>query len=376
VSALAPVRSVVDLFEAVLPTALGVCPTDAATGRCVFEITGEGGGLWSIDLTGPRIVAGELPGWDCRVSATADDILALFGDTRLAQTLVWQGRLRVEGDTQPLRRIVTAVARSGGSVDPDYDGYYTALARLLPHPAFTFMNHGYHPEEADGGGHVDLTPHAVAEALVERVTAGMAIEGRDLLDIGCGRGGPLAHVARRHRPRVAVGIDANPHQIELCRRDHRGQSLRFLVADACHLPLSDGAFDAAVSIESSHCYADRQVFLRELARVLRPGGTVGYVDVFNRPDGAETDAWLGRDTHFRIDEHVDLTTGAVRAIETNGEGFAAMLADMADLRLGNLAIITHLIREENEMYRARFVSGQLQYLFWRLTRTEASHVGH
>ena len=49
--------------------------------------------------------------------------------------------------------------------------------------------------------------------------------------------------------------------------------------DAENLPFEDNSFDAIINVESSHCYGNVEQFLREVHRVLRPGGDFLFVDL-------------------------------------------------------------------------------------------------
>jgi arsenite methyltransferase len=114
----------------------------------------------------------------------------------------------------------------------------------------------------------------------------------DLLDVGCGRGAVLLAAARRLPEGHAVGVDL------WRRRDQTGNTrtaaernavaegvadrVEFLDADARALPLPDASFDVVVSSLTLHNIAEtdqRAQALREVARVLRPGGRLRIVDV-------------------------------------------------------------------------------------------------
>lgn len=62
--------------------------------------------------------------------------------------------------------------------------------------------------------------------------------------------------------------------------------MRFVHGDAEELPFEDGSVDLLVNIESSHTYPDLGKFLREVERVLRPGGLLTHIDVFTRQRSA------------------------------------------------------------------------------------------
>jgi SAM-dependent methyltransferase len=95
-----------------------------------------------------------------------------------------------------------------------------------------------------------------------------------LLDAGCGTGANLAHLPGSG---LRVGIDRAPEALALARR--RGLSV-LVRGDVSSLPFADGCFDAAISISVIYhqWVADPAAALRELRRVLRPGGLV-LVDV-------------------------------------------------------------------------------------------------
>jgi ubiquinone/menaquinone biosynthesis C-methylase UbiE len=105
--------------------------------------------------------------------------------------------------------------------------------------------------------------------------------GMELLDCGCGPGSITVGLARYVAPGRVVGIDINPSQIELAQTSAADQSvsnLRFETADIYRLPFPDGAFDAVFSTSVLMYLSDPVAALREIQRVLKPGGVVGIRD--------------------------------------------------------------------------------------------------
>ena len=101
-------------------------------------------------------------------------------------------------------------------------------------------------------------------------------EGMQVLDVGCGVGGPMANLAR-HTGASFVGINLNPYQIARAKqltKDLQDQC-RFIHADFMQIPEADEQFDAAYDIGSTIHAGDKVGVFREVLRVLRPGACFG-----------------------------------------------------------------------------------------------------
>lgn len=99
-----------------------------------------------------------------------------------------------------------------------------------------------------------------------------AFAGQRLLEVGCGMGTDLLQFARGGA-RV-TGVDLTPRSIETSRRhlELYGQRGDFALTDAEKLPFADESFDVAYSNGVLHHTPDTAEAVREIHRVLRPGG--------------------------------------------------------------------------------------------------------
>jgi SAM-dependent methyltransferase len=106
--------------------------------------------------------------------------------------------------------------------------------------------------------------------------------GKDVLDAGCGVGygaEVLAAAARR-----VVGVDVDADAIAYARRRYAAPNVDFVEADLLALGFRDASFDVVCSFETVEHVADRVRYLKEMRRVLRPGG----VFVLSTPHARET----------------------------------------------------------------------------------------
>jgi SAM-dependent methyltransferase len=107
----------------------------------------------------------------------------------------------------------------------------------------------------------------VAQAFVR---AGSLAPTARLLEIGVGTGRIALPLARRVGE--YIGVDISAAMMGKLRARLDGQPIRLIQADAAHLPLADGVFDAAIAVHVFHLVGDAAAALREAARILRPGG--------------------------------------------------------------------------------------------------------
>lgn len=112
--------------------------------------------------------------------------------------------------------------------------------------------------------------------------------GEQVLDLGCGIGGPARYFAAAHGCRV-TGVDLTEEFIRtaeaLTRRCGLADRVAFRHASALALPFPDGSFDAATLIHVGMNIADKPALFREARRVLRPGARFGVYDLMRVGEG-------------------------------------------------------------------------------------------
>lgn len=143
-----------------------------------------------------------------------------------------------------------------------------------------FANYGYWTRD-------DLSLQQAAEALTELVATSAGLRPGDaVLDVGTGYGAGAVVYARRCRPASIVGIDITPVRIEEGLNYVAGHGLSDVITlqlgSATALAFADARFDKVVSVECAFHFDTRVDFLREAARVLKPGGTLALTDIIPR----------------------------------------------------------------------------------------------
>ena len=132
--------------------------------------------------------------------------------------------------------------------------------------------------------------HDYDGALTKQIVAGRTAEthgafilphlraGMTLLDCGCGPGTITAGLARKTAPGHVTGVDREDSQLELARA-HAAElglaNVSFENTDAYDLPYEDSRFDAVFSHAMLEHMTDPLAILKEMRRVLKPGGLVG-----------------------------------------------------------------------------------------------------
>jgi len=111
------------------------------------------------------------------------------------------------------------------------------------------------------------------------------IKNKEIVEIGCGNGIQALYVNNKYNPSKITGIDLNKANIEIANNERKiakVKNVRFIVDDAQNLTqIPSESADVLLNIESAFHYPDKSAFLKEVHRVLRPGGYFLIADILS-----------------------------------------------------------------------------------------------
>lgn len=157
---------------------------------------------------------------------------------------------------------------------------------------------------AAAGNYVASAVHAKGNDLTRLVELARLRGDERVLDVATGGG----HTALAFSPHVreVVASDLTPDMLAAAEEFIRGQGIenvRFEQADAEALPFANGSFDVVVCRIAAHHFPDPESFVREAARVLKPGGRF-LLDDNVAPENPELDEFMNRFEKWRDPGHV------------------------------------------------------------------------
>jgi SAM-dependent methyltransferase len=173
--------------------------------------------------------------------------------------------------------------------------------------------------------------YVLSQAVADlRALAGPDLPGsfNRLMDIGCGQGLAFQLVEKHFSPRAIVGVDVDPRMAAVARKTAQGCKVpvEVRVGSVTRLDLPDASVDAILCHQLIHHVANQQGALRELHRVLAPGGYLflsesceSFINTwtvrwfFRHPEGVQRPAEgyvkLVREAGFEVQErHIHTST--------------------------------------------------------------------
>jgi SAM-dependent methyltransferase len=146
-----------------------------------------------------------------------------------------------------------------------------------------FINYGYIPTNTPQSSIFPVDESVFNYQFVKlflEVIGKNDLNGMDVLEVGCGRGGNLKTALKFFAPKSLVGLDLCLENIVFCKQRYRlYENMNFLVGDAEYLPFTNSCFDVLINIESALHYQDIDKFFFGAHRVLRNDGVLLYCDL-------------------------------------------------------------------------------------------------
>jgi ubiquinone/menaquinone biosynthesis C-methylase UbiE len=135
----------------------------------------------------------------------------------------------------------------------------------------------------------------VHDAMLAQATAACPVPAT-VLDVGCGTGRLLHKAAACFPSARLTGIDAAADMVRVARAGlPEGAPVQIVEARAEQVPFPDGSFDLVLTTMSFHHWADQRTALRDLHRVLAPGGVFVLADLLaTGPAVLLRAGWWGR----------------------------------------------------------------------------------
>lgn len=105
-------------------------------------------------------------------------------------------------------------------------------------------------------------------------------QNSSLLDIGCGSGILIKYLLNTNRRMKLYGLDITPKMVKVAKRKFiNDPSVKITLGSAIHIPYKDGSFDYVTCASSFHHHPDPLKSIKEMVRVLKPGGKLLILDM-------------------------------------------------------------------------------------------------
>ncbi|MGW6690208.1 class I SAM-dependent methyltransferase [Streptomyces sp. NPDC054961] len=176
-------------------------------------------------------------------------------------------------------------------------------------------------------------------------------------DVGCGTGAVTQAVLDVAEPAMVVGVDPSEGYVEYARRTIGDRRARFVLADAVHLPFAEATASVAVSGLVLNFVPDAPRAAAEMARVVRPGGSVGAY-VWDYGDGGMEAIRAFWDAARALDPDARALDEAVRFPLCGRAPLGALLvgAGLEDVEVEEIGVLTRFSGFDD--YWKPFLGGQ------------------
>lgn len=256
------------------------------------------------------------------------------------------------------------------SLSPGIEGWlwkwwYQRLAAAYKTKDLRFMNYGYAQDSSLPLNTADEQNRLFIQ-LYHHTLSGVDLQGKQVLEVGSGRGGGTDYVARYLSPSSIIGVDIAKNAVDLCNQFYSIPHLRFVEGSAEKLPFESESFDVVYNVESSHCYGNMQGFITEVIRVLKPGGFFAWADLRTRAL-MEADDKLFMHSPLKLLHKENITLNVLNALDRISNRKKELIRREVPYLLRPLLSEFTGVRD-SKIYRG-FQEGKMVYWCYRLQKS-------
>ena len=243
--------------------------------------------------------------------------------------------------------------------------WYWYISTIDKNAQVIFMNYGYSKENQKLDLKKEDEQNRYSIQLYNNTASGADLKGKDVLEIGCGRGGGLSYINRYLHPNKVSGMDLNKKAIQFCKKHYKESNNTFVQGDAQKLPFDEASFDIVLNVESSHRYPQVDVFLSEVSRVLKPGGLLLFTD-FRQKKGLEQLDNQIKESNFDFVRKENITDNVVESLTLSTPERTALIEKLVPKFLHDLA--HNFAGTKDSPTYNRFKSHYFEYVYYVLKK--------
>jgi ubiquinone/menaquinone biosynthesis C-methylase UbiE len=262
--------------------------------------------------------------------------------------------------------------------------FYEFVSRLGKNDTqWQFINYGYKPDNSKDLIVLDPKDHEMIhdkcgttclQLYHEVVKPILPIVGKNVVEIGSGRGGGAVYMAKYYQPKTLTCIEISRDSVLFANQYQKPKCpdvLHFQQGDATTLSLPDQSYDVVVNIESAHCYSNFKQFVQEVYRILKPGGSFVMCDLRLAKYVAGLEDEM-KQVGFVIVEEVTITPQVLRSMELSTSSRHTLMEQLAGKRLYHLfaGVLDDFAGLRNSQMYDNFISGYSIYKRYVLRKPE------
>ena len=252
---------------------------------------------------------------------------------------------------------------------PLWQFWHNVMIKFDKEKTATFLNYGY--QGLNGDPKLELKKEDESDRyciqLYDHVVNKADLKGKDVIEVGSGRGGGASYISRYFKPLKYTALDISAGVIKFCNDYHKVDGLSFVKGFAENLPFANSSADFLVNVESARCYSSLDKFFSEVHRVLRPEGEFLFADMIKDGEVAEVEEKLTRNG-FEIKTKRDISKNVVESLDNDTHRRKSLIDGLVPKFL-NKHFQQFAGTKNTERYNS-FANGSMQYWSYILKRKQ------